>query len=44
MLTAVEQRFMERVPNLLVDLIKEMEKLRKEVSELNAKLDNKTEE
>ncbi len=36
MLTVVEQRFLERVPNLLYDLTKELEKLNKNLETLNA--------
>ena len=38
MLTALETRFMERVPTILIDLTKAVESLSKEVSELKEEL------
>ena len=34
-MTVLEQRFMERMPNILADLVDEIKKLRKEVAKLN---------
>jgi len=44
MITALEQRFMERLPNILCDLVDEVKKLREEVAKLNEKINNKNEE
>ena len=42
-MTILEQRFMDRVPVLLTDLISEIKKLNKKVEELNNKLNEKGE-
>ena len=38
--TVAEQRFLERVPNLLYDLTKELEKLNKNLETLNTNTSN----
>lgn len=43
-MTVLEQRFMERVPVLLNDLINEIRTLRKEVTALRAELNPKSNE
>ena len=42
-MTALEQRFMERLPNILCDLVEEVKKLREEVAKLNEQINKKTE-
>lgn len=42
-MTVLEQRFMERVPVLLTDLISEVKKLNKNIEEFNNKLNEKGE-
>lgn len=41
MITVLEQRFMERMPSILIDLVKQVETLNKQVEELNKKLESK---
>ena len=43
MLTVLETRYMETMPNILRDLTDEVKKLRKEVAELKEQLKDKTE-
>jgi hypothetical protein len=43
MMTVLEQRFLERLPNILSDLVGEVKKLREEVAKLNAELNEKNE-
>lgn len=43
MMTVLEQRFLERLPNILCDLVGEVKKLREEVAKLNAELNKKNE-
>lgn len=40
-MTVLEQRFMERMPSLLLDVVEELKKLRKEVEELRTELAEK---
>ncbi len=42
-MTVLEQRFLERLPNILSDLVGEVKKLREEVAKLNAELNEKNE-
>ena len=39
MVTVLEQRFMERVPNLLVDVLDELKELNKKLTEMNERLE-----
>jgi hypothetical protein len=41
MLTVLEQRYLERMPNILADLVEEVRNLREEVAELRKELDKK---
>ena len=44
-MTVLEQRFMERMPVLLLELVKELEEVNKKLDAIEKKLDNgKTEE
>lgn len=43
MMTVLEQRFMERMPNILADLVDEVKKLREEVTKLRTELNEKSE-
>lgn len=40
-MTVLEQRYLERMPSILLDLVKELGKLTKEVAELKEELKNK---
>ena len=42
-MTVLEQQFMQRMPSLLLDLIEETKKLRKEIAALREELKNKNE-
>lgn len=43
-MTVLEQRFMERMPILLHELVKELEEVNKKLDAIEKKLDNKTTE